>query len=108
MEWIQLESVCLEHNINDRYTKFRELLVRDDIDAVDVCLHNNYHAPATIVALDSGKHVYCKKPIAGAYRDGADMLEAAAYNGRKLHIQLATPWGKNIHPHSYATMGRHH
>src|SRR5579862_7665228 len=65
---------------------FRELLKRDDIDAVDVCVHNNKHAPITIAALEAGKHVYCEKPMAGAYRDAAAMLAAARASGRRLHI----------------------
>jgi len=28
-------------------TDFREVLARDDVDAVDVCLHNNFHATVT-------------------------------------------------------------
>ena len=72
------------------YTDFRNLLERDDIDAVDVCLHNNLHRPVTEAALRAGKHVYCEKPMAGSYRDAAAMLEAARATGKKLSIQLAT------------------
>ncbi|QHT62468.1 Gfo/Idh/MocA family oxidoreductase [Paenibacillus lycopersici] len=85
----ELNRVCDQYGIPSRYADFRELLKRDDIVAVDVCLHNNYHAPVTIEALRAGKHVYCEKPIAGSYVDGKAMLEAAAANGRMLHIQLA-------------------
>lgn len=69
---------------------FKELLKRDDIDAVDVCVHNNKHAPITIAALEAGKHVYCEKPMAGTYRDAEDMLNAARKYGRKLSIQMTT------------------
>jgi predicted dehydrogenase len=72
------------------YTELRELLKRDDIEAVDVCLHNNLHRPVTELALRAGKHVYCEKPMAGSYRDAAAMLETAKQTGRKLSIQLAT------------------
>lgn len=86
----ELASVCEKFKIPDSYTDFRELLKRDDIDAVDVCLHNNLHAPVTNEALQAGKHVYCEKPIAGSYRDGVSMLDAARETGKKLHIQLST------------------
>jgi predicted dehydrogenase len=62
----------------------------DDVDAVDVCLHNNLHRPATVAALEAGKHVYCEKPMAGSYRDAAAMLAAAHRYEKKLHIQLGT------------------
>lgn len=67
-----------------------ELLARDDIDAVDVCVHNNLHRPCTIAALEAGKDVYCEKPMAGAYCDAEAMLNAARDTGRKLSIQLST------------------
>ena len=69
-------------------TDFREILAREDIDAVDVCLHNNFHMPATVAALEAGKHVYCEKPMAGSYRDAVTMLETAKRLGKMLHIQL--------------------
>lgn len=78
------------YDIPHVYTDFRELLKRDDIQAVDVCLHNNFHMPATVAALEAGKDVYCEKPMAGSYRDAATMLETARAKGRKLHIQLST------------------
>ncbi len=84
----ELQKVADKYNIPDRYADFRELLKRDDIVAVDVCLHNNFHAPVTIAALQAGKHVYCEKPIAGSYADGKAMVDAARECGKMLHIQL--------------------
>jgi predicted dehydrogenase len=72
------------------YTDFRELLRRDDIEAVDVCLHNNLHTPVTVAALEAGKHVYCEKPMAGTYCDAEVMLQTARRVNRKLSIQLRT------------------
>ncbi|WP_195573760.1 Gfo/Idh/MocA family protein [Paenibacillus sp. 1001270B_150601_E10] len=82
--------VAAQFGVPDTYTDFREVLKRDDIVAVDVCLHNNFHAPVTIEALKAGKHVYCEKPMAGSYRDAHAMLEVAKETGRMLHIQLGT------------------
>lgn len=76
--------------IEDRYTEIDSLLGRDDIQAVDVCLHNNLHAPVAIAALRAGKHVYCEKPMAGSYADALAMYEAMLETGKKLHIQLST------------------
>ena len=84
----ELRRVSELHKIPHSYEKFRDLLERDDIEAVDVCLHNNLHAPVTIAALEAGKHVYCEKPMAGAYADAKTMLEAARRCGRNLSIQL--------------------
>ena len=85
----ELNAVSEKYGIPHRYSDFRKMLERDDLDAVDVCLHNNFHAPATIAALRAGKNVYCEKPIAGTYADGKMMLDAARETGKKLHIQLS-------------------
>lgn len=92
----EARRVAEEHGIPHAYKNFRDLLARDDIDAVDVCLHNNLHAPVTIAALEAGKDVYCEKPIAGSYVDGAAMVEAAESTGRKLHIQIANFYQKEV------------
>jgi len=63
-------------------------LKRDDLEAVDVCLHNNLHMPVTVAAFEAGKHVYCEKPMAGSYHDARIMLEKAREFNRKLSIQI--------------------
>jgi predicted dehydrogenase len=88
------KRVAAEFDIPRVYTKFREMLKEDEIDAVDVCLHNNFHAPVTIAALEAGKHVYCEKPMAGAYPDAKAMYQTARKKRRKLSIQLATLFSK--------------
>ena len=90
----EARRVAASHGIEQVYGDFRDLLARDEIDAVDVCLHNNLHAPVTIAALEAGKHVYCEKPMAGAYADSAAMLDCARRTGRQLHIQLSTLYSK--------------
>ncbi len=90
----QLAKVAGEFDIPNTYTDFREMLARDDLQAVDVCLHNNLHMPVTVAALEAGKDVYCEKPMAGTYIDAVTMLETARKLGRKLSIQLGTLFSK--------------
>jgi len=90
----ELALVSERFAIPRTYSSFRDLLADPEIEAVDVCLHNNLHAPVTIAALEAGKHVYCEKPMAGAYCDAARMLETASRCGRRLSIQLATVFSR--------------
>jgi predicted dehydrogenase len=83
----ELERVGEAYGIPHRFTDFRKLLERDDIQAVDVCLHNNLHQPVTVAALEAGKHVYCEKPMAGSYIDAEAMYSKAQESGLKLSIQ---------------------
>ncbi|MCJ7700082.1 MAG: Gfo/Idh/MocA family oxidoreductase [Anaerolineales bacterium] len=73
--------------IHNRYTDFKKMLERDDIQAVDVCLHNNLHMPVTVAALEAGKHVFCEKPMAGSYIDAETMFTKAQELDLKLAIQ---------------------
>ncbi len=84
------QRMTSQYGIPHVYTDFRQLLARDDIDAVDVCLHNNYHMPVTVEALQAGKDVYCEKPMAGTFHDALRMLETAQATGQQLSIQLNT------------------
>lgn len=91
---VEAGRVSALYGIPNVYTDFRELLRRDDIEAVDVCLHNNFHMPVAVAAFQAGKHVYCEKPMAGAYRDAETMLRTARETGRHLAIQLNTLFSK--------------
>ena len=90
------EKAAFEYGIPNVYDDTREMLKRDVIEAVDVCVHNNKHMPLTVAALEAGKDVYCEKPMAGSYPDAKVMLEVAEKIGRKLHVQLA----KVFNPHT--------
>ncbi len=90
----EAQRVGAEYGATNVFSDFRKLLALGEIDAVDVCLHNNLHAPVTIAALEAGKHVYCEKPMAGSYTDAKAMLGASQTTGKKLHIQLSTLYSK--------------
>lgn len=83
----ELARVAGLFGVPDTYEDFRKLLERPDIAAVDICLHNNLHMPASVAALQAGKHVFCEKPMAGSYVDAAKMLSAATDTGKMLSIQ---------------------
>jgi len=90
----EAQRVAAQFGIPKVFTQFRDLLKMDEIEAVDVCLHNNFHAPVTIAALEAGKNVYCEKPMAGAYPDAKRMYRTAKKLGKKLSIQLSTLFSK--------------
>ncbi|MCW3999790.1 MAG: Gfo/Idh/MocA family oxidoreductase [Candidatus Bathyarchaeota archaeon] len=54
------------------------------IDVVIVCSPNYLHAPMTIRALESGKHVLCEKPLARSLEEAKSMVRAAKENDRLL------------------------
>ncbi len=56
---------------------FRTLLSNKDIDAISMATPDHWHAPATILACQSGKHVYVEKPLSHNPHEGELAIQAA-------------------------------
>jgi predicted dehydrogenase len=54
----------------------RELLVRDDIDAVLIATGDNWHSCASILAAQAGKDIYCEKPMSVTVGEGRALCNA--------------------------------
>jgi len=58
------------------YNDFREILRRDDIDAVVINTPDHWHAIQAVEAARAGKDIYCEKPMSLVIRHGRKMVEA--------------------------------
>lgn len=61
-----------------------ELFSDPEIDIIDVCTPNRYHAPIAIAALEAGKHVLCEKPLAPTPEEIRGMIAARDRSGKTL------------------------
>lgn len=86
----KLQAWSERYGVKDTYRDYRDLLKRDDIDAVDVCVHNNLHTPISIDVMKAGKECYCEKPMAGSYADAKLMYDVSKQLNRKLAVQLSS------------------
>jgi predicted dehydrogenase len=59
-------------------TDYRELVRREDIDLVDVCVPNRLHREVAVAALSAGKAVACEKPLAMNLAEAREMAKLAA------------------------------
>lgn len=64
------------------YRDLRELLARKDIDAVIVATGDRWHTPASILAAEAGKDVYCEKPCGLSIKNVQDLAAAMKRTGR--------------------------
>ena len=70
----------------DVYGDFREVLARDDVDAVMVILPDHWHALVSVLACRAGKDVYCQKPMSLTVHDGQQMIKAVREHKRILQV----------------------
>jgi len=61
------------------FTDYREMFDKmgKEIDAVTVGIPDNHHAPASMMAIKLGKHVYCEKPLTHDIYEARALAEAA-------------------------------
>ena len=64
----------------------RKVLDDKAVDAVFIATPDHWHAPAAILALDAGKHVYVEKPCCHNIREGRLMVEAVKRSGKLLQV----------------------
>ncbi|HOD83088.1 MAG: Inositol 2-dehydrogenase [Planctomycetes bacterium ADurb.Bin126] len=66
----------------------RRIFDDKSVDAVVIATPDHWHAPATILACDAGKHVYVEKPCSHNLREGRLMVEAARRNKRIVQVGM--------------------
>lgn len=76
-------------------TDFRRLLDDKSIDAIVMGTPTHWHAIPTILACQTGKHVYVEKPAAHNIREGQAMLAAARKYDRVVQVGIQSRSGRN-------------
>jgi predicted dehydrogenase len=69
-----------------RYSSYEEAVRDPNVEAVDICLPTNLHAPAALAALRAGKHVLTEKPMALTGADCDAMIAEAEKQDRVLMV----------------------
>jgi predicted dehydrogenase len=60
---------------------WQDVVTRDDVDLVDICVPGYLHEPIAVAALAAGKHVLCEKPLANTLAEASRMAAAAESAG---------------------------
>ena len=60
--WSGSEVLPKLTDLENSFEDYQELLRDRDLDAAIICLPNFLHFPASLAALEAGKHVFCEKP----------------------------------------------
>lgn len=83
-------KLAAEFDIPHVFNSYEKLLEVDEVDAVSVCTPPSAHAPATIAALESGRHVMTEKPMAVDLAAARAMVAAAHASKRILAVDFQT------------------
>lgn len=75
-------------------SSWKNLIKRDDVEAVIVSTPPSLHAEMAIAALEAGKHVLCEKPLARTPEECRQILDAAEKSG----AFLATGFNYRFYP----------
>ena len=94
-----LDAFCDRYGIPGRYTDSEEMLSREHLDIVSVCVWPKLHAPMTIAAARAGvRAVHCEKPIAPTWGEAREMVQVCAERGVQLTFnhqrRFGTPFRK--------------
>lgn len=85
-----LASAKQRHPDAAAYSDWREMLTRDDLDAVVCSTADHHHALVSIAAMQKGLHVYCEKPLGHTPYEARLMQEVYAQNKDKIAVQMGT------------------
>jgi len=83
------------------YKDFRELLARQDIDAVCISTPDHWHSIPAIEAAKAKKDIYGEKPLSHTFAEGLAMVKAVQENGR---IWQTGSWQRSVPDFRRATL----
>lgn len=88
------KEAAAEIGVDRAFQSSEELVTSSDVDIVHICTPNGLHKPLAQLALESGKHVICEKPLATSAADATALAEQAAQSG----LVAAVPFVYRYHP----------
>ena len=82
----QKELETVQNIKTEGFRDFRESLQDQDIDAMVMAPPDHWHAPAALLAVQAGKHVYLEKPSSHNPNEGEILIQAATKYGKAIQL----------------------
>ena len=80
-----------------RHTYVDEMLAKEQLDILDICLPTYLHAEVALRAMERGIHVLCEKPVSLHREDVARLYAAARQNGVRFMVaQVLRFWPEYV------------
>lgn len=82
----KLKTVAEKFAIPKTFSDYRKLIKEKEIDVISICSPNYLHKEQAVVALVSGKDVFCEKPVSMNSAEAKEILNTASKTGRKFMV----------------------
>lgn len=84
----RLQTISNKFHIKERFTNYKEMLEKSDIEAVIIATPTNTHKEIAIDCLQAGKDVLVEKPLSRTYLEAKQVAEVAKKTKRKLMVGM--------------------
>jgi predicted dehydrogenase len=84
----RLNTIADKFNIHERYTNYRELLAKSEVDAVIISTPTNMHKEVAIEALKAKKDILVEKPLARTYEEAKAIVDIAKKQKKKIMVGM--------------------
>jgi predicted dehydrogenase len=80
------ERMAVTHGAAKTYADYDRMLADPDIDGVIVATADEFHVPASLRALEAGKHVLCEKPVSVSVEEAEHLKHAVIRSGKVFQV----------------------
>ena len=80
------ERMAIVHDARKTYADYDRMLADPDIDAVIIATSDAFHVPASIRALEAGKHVLCEKPVGLTVEEAEELKAVVEKSGKTFQV----------------------
>ncbi len=81
-----LEKVSVQYPPKKIYTDYDQMLADPNVEAVIIATSDQFHVPATLKALQAGKHVLVEKPLGISIEECEPLIEKVKQSGLCLQV----------------------
>ncbi|WP_049731119.1 Gfo/Idh/MocA family protein [Rhizobium ecuadorense] len=80
------ERMAITHGVGKTYNDYDRMLADPDLDAVIIAAADAFHVPASIRALQAGKHVLCEKPVGVTVEECLELKAEVEKSGKVFQV----------------------
>jgi predicted dehydrogenase len=80
------ERMAAAHGVAKTYADYDDMLADPAIDGVIIATADAFHVPASLHALEAGKHVLCEKPVSVSVEEAEQLKRAVDRSGRVFQV----------------------